>query len=486
MNYPLTRYILGQIALIEAAFLLIPLFIGAGYGEDTLSAFSLTIAVLLVLGIILTIRKPADSAVTAKGGFGIVALAWIMISLFGSLPFFISGYIPNFIDSVFETVSGFSTTGASILTNVEALPKSLLFWRSLTHWMGGMGVFVFIIAIMPKVEASIMQLFKAESPGPQAGKLVSKLKFTARILYGIYIALTLLEVVLLLLGKMPLFDSFIHAFGTAGTGGFSSKNLSVGHYNSAYIDTVISIFMIIFSINFNIYFLFLIGSFKQALKSEELRVFLSVITVSVVIISVVLSINSIYTNIGVSFRHSLFQVASLISTTGYTTADFASWPLAAQMILLLLMFVGACAGSTGGGLKISRIIILFKSGFKEIKRALSPRTVYILKFEGKPLDAAIHHGVLRYFSLYMIIFFISLLLVSTSMDNSPSSFVTAFTAIAACLNNIGPGLANIGPLGNYSGFSNFAKIILSLNMLIGRLEILPVLLLFSPKLWLKR
>jgi trk system potassium uptake protein TrkH len=486
MNYPLTRYILGQIALIEAAFLLIPLFIGAGYGEDTLSAFSLTIAVLLVLGIILTIRKPANSAVTAKGGFGIVALAWIMISLFGSLPFFISGYIPNFIDSVFESVAGFTTTGATTLANVEALPKSLLFWRSLAQWLGGMGVFVFIIAIMPKAENGIMQLYKAESPGPQAGKLVSKLKFTARILYGIYIGLTLLEAVLLLLGKMPLFDSFIHAFGTAGTGGFSNKNLSIGYYNSAYINVVVSIFMIIFSINFNIYFLLLIGNVKQALKSEELRVYLSVIAVSAIIISVSLTVNSVYADLGEALGHSLFQTASVISTTGYTIADYTAWPLTAQMVVLLLMFVGACAGSTGGGLKISRLIILFKSGIKEIKKALSPRAVSVLKFEGKPLDTSLQHSVLRYFGMYMIIFFISLLLVSVGMDNSPSSIVAAFTATVACLNNIGIGLSHVGPAGIYSGFGNFSKIVLSLDMLIGRLEILPVLLLFSPKLWLKR
>jgi len=486
MNYKLSRYILGQIALIEATFLLIPLFIGASYGEDTLFAFAATIAILLILGITCTLKKPLELTLSAKGGFSLVALSWIMISLFGSLPFVISGYIPNFIDSFFETVSGFTTTGASILVNVEVMPKSLLFWRSLTHWLGGMGVFVFIIAIMPKAEANIVQLFKAESPGPQAGKLVSKLKFTARILYGIYIALTLLQVILLLAGKMPLFDSLIHAFGTAGTGGFSSKNLSIGFYNSAYIEIVTSIFMIIFSINFNVYYLLLIGNIKQALKSEELRVFLSVITVSIIIITASLVLNSIYTSFGVSVRHSLFQVASIISTTGYATADFTSWPLIAQMVLLLLMFIGACAGSTGGGLKISRVIILIKSGLREVKKTLSPRRVSTIKFEGKPLDASIHHSVLRYFGIYMVIFFVSVLLVSANMEGTASNFVTSFTAVASCLNNIGPGLAAVGPRGNYSVFSYFAKIILSLDMLIGRLEILPILLLFYPKLWINK
>jgi len=486
MNYKLSRYILGQIALIEAAFLLIPLFIGAGYKEDTLLAFALTIAILLALGIAFTLKKPEVLALSAKGGFSLVALSWIMISLFGSLPFFISGYIPNFIDSFFETVSGFTTTGASIIGNVEAMPKSLLFWRSLTHWLGGMGVFVFIIAIMPKAEANIVQLFRAESPGPQVGKLVSKLKFTARILYGIYIALTLLEVLLLLVGKMSLFDSLIHAFGTAGTGGFSSKNASIGFYNSAYIEIVISIFMIIFSINFNIYFLLLIGNIKQVLKSEELRVFLSIIAVSIIIISASLTLNAVYANFGLAARHSLFQVASIISTTGYATADFARWPLIAQMVLLLLMFIGACAGSTGGGLKISRVIILVKSGLREIKKTLSPRRVSAIKFEGKPLDTAIHHSVLRYFGIYMIIFFMSVLLVSIKMEGTASAFVTSFTAVASCLNNIGPGLAKVGPMGNYAALSYFAKIILSLDMLIGRLEILPMLLLFYPKLWINK
>lgn len=483
MNYKLYRYILGQIAFVEAVFLFIPLLIGAGCKENTLAAFAITITILLVLGLTLTLKKPLDLALNVREGFSLVALSWIMISLFGSLPFFISGYIPNFIDSFFETVSGFTTTGASILTNVESLPKSLLFWRSLTHWLGGMGVFVFIIAIMPKAQTNIVQLFRAESPGPQAGKLVSKLKFTARILYGIYIVLTLLEVILLLIGKMPLFDSLIHAFGTAGTGGFSSKTLSIADYNNAYIEIVISIFMIIFSINFNIYFLLLIGGIKEALKSEELRVFLSIITVSVVIVSASLTLSSVYSNFGVTLRYSLFQVASIISTTGYFTADFANWPLVSQMVLLLLMFIGACAGSTGGGLKISRLIILIKSGLRELKKTISPRRVDVLKFDGKPLDINIHHSVLRYFAIYIVIFFISVLLVSIQKEGSPAAFVTSFTAVASCLNNIGPGLADVGPMGNYSTFNYFAKIVLILDMLLGRLEILPILLLFYPKLW---
>lgn len=486
MNYRLSGYILGQIALIEAALLLMPMFIGVGYKEDTVTAFIITIALLVVIGFLLIIIKPRNKSFTAKEGFSVVALSWILMSLFGSLPFFISGYIPNFIDSIFETVSGFSTTGATILTDVESMPKSLLFWRSLTHWLGGMGVLVFVIAIIPKSDANTVHLYNAESPGPKAGKLVSKLRFTARILYGIYIVFTIVEILLLIIGKMPLFDSVIHAFSTAGTGGFSSRNLSISAYNSAYIETVISVFMIIFSINFNIFFLILIGNIRQALKSEELRVFMSILAVSVIIISISLTVNSVYSSFFESFRYSLFQVSSIMSTSGFSTADFTKWPLIAQMILFLLMFIGACAGSTGGGLKISRVIILVKSGIREIKKAVSPRSVSMLKFDGKPMDVSVHHGVLRYFTIYMMIFFISVLLISLNTPGNSISFINSFTAVAASINNVGPGFGDIGPLGNYSAFGGFAKLILALDMLIGRLEILPMLLLFYPKLWLRR
>ncbi|MDD4316145.1 MAG: potassium transporter TrkG [Clostridia bacterium] len=485
MNYRITSYILGQIALLEAALLSIPFVLSIAYSDDTVLAFGITILILAALGTPFVIKKPKKREFRAREGFVTVALSWIMLSLFGSLPFFISGHIPNFFDSLFETISGFTTTGASILTNVEALPKSLLFWRSFTHWIGGMGVLVFVIAIIPKTDAKIIHLFRAESPGPQVGKLVSKLKFTARILYGIYIAMTALEIIFLLIGRMSLFDSFIHAFGTAGTGGFSNKNLSVGSYNSPYIDIVVTVFMLLFSINFNLYYLILIGNFKQAVKSEELRVFLGIVFVSATAITIMLALNSVYATFGETLRHSFFQVASIVSTTGFSTTDFTTWPMLCQLILFVLMFVGACAGSTGGGLKVSRIIILFKAGFREIKHSISPRTIVNVKFEGKPLDSAIYNAVLSYFTIFMIIYVLSVLLISLPFGNNTSGFVYGFTGVAACINNIGPGFGEIGPMGNFTMFNNFSTMVLAFDMLVGRLEILPMLLLFNPKVWRK-
>lgn len=483
MNYRMISFILGQIAIVLAILLSIPFFLAIGYRDDTILAFAITILLLLLFATPLVIKKPKEMNVRAKEGFITVALSWILMSLFGSLPFYISGHIPSFINSLFETISGFTTTGASILNDIESLPKSLLFWRSLTHWIGGMGVLVFVIAIVPKSNAKIIHMFKAESPGPQVGKLVSKLRFTARILYGIYIALTLSQVILLLFGKMSLFDSFIHAFGTAGTGGFSSNNLSIGGYDSTYIDIIITIYMFLFSISFNIYYLILIGNFKQAIKSEELRIFASIALISVIAITVSLTINSVYSSLPEALRHSFFQVGSIISTTGYSTADFTLWPQVTQFILLFLMFIGACAGSTGGGLKVSRIIILSKTGFREIRRAVSPRKITSVKYDGKPLDGSIYNGVLRYFAIYILIMSISIILVSITLEGSATNFVNAFSSVVACINNIGPGFGDIGPAGNYAFFNPFAKIVLAFNMLVGRLEILPMLLLFYPRLW---
>lgn len=486
MNYRMTTYILGQIAIVEAILLTIPLILSIFYNDDTIFSFGITILALIAVGLPLSIKKPKNRDFRAREGFVIVALSWMLMSLFGSLPFFISGHIPNFVDSLFETVSGFTTTGASILNEIEGLPKSLLFWRSLTHWIGGMGVLVFVIAIIPKSDAKIIHLFRAESPGPQVGKLVSKLKFTARILYGIYIALTLSQVILLLIGKMNVFDSFIHAFGTAGTGGFSNMNQSVAAFDSAYIDIVITIYMFLFGVSFNIYYLILIGNFKQAIKSEELRTFVSIILISVIIITISLTINSVYNTFGQTLRYSFFQVNAIISTTGFTTADFASWPLLSQFVLFFLMFVGACAGSTGGGLKVSRIILLVKTGFRELKQAIAPRSVLNIKFEKKTVDNAISNGVLSYFTIYMFIFAASVLLISITSQGTNLDFTTNISAVNASINNIGPGFGKVGPTGNYAFFNNFSKIVLAFNMLVGRLEILPMLLLFNPKVWKKR
>jgi len=484
MNYRMIVYMLSLMAVFEAVVLVIPFLLGVFYHEDTLLAFGITIAALFAAGVPFIIKKPADSSLRIREGFIIVALSWVLISLFGALPFCISGKA-SFIDSLFETISGFTTTGASIFADVESLPKSLLFWRSFTHWLGGMGVLVFVIAVLPKAETKIIHLFRAESPGPQKGKLVSKIRFTARILYGIYIALTLIEIILLLSGGMSLFDSLIHAFGTAGTGGFSNKNLSVAAYDSVYIQIVITVFMIIFGINFNVFYLVLIGKARQAVKSEELRVYLLIIGVAITLVTGSLLFNNVYANFGDSLRISSFQVASIISTTGFGIADYTQWPAFTQLVILFLMFFGGCAGSTGGGLKISRIIILFKTAMGNIRKTISPKTVVNIKMDGKPLDDTITRGVQSYFAIFALLLVGSTLLVAVSnrMSGTAGSMVTYVSSVITCLNNVGPGFGVIGPVGNYSAFSMFSKIILSFDMLAGRLEILPILLLFYPKTW---
>ncbi|NCA67323.1 MAG: TrkH family potassium uptake protein, partial [Clostridia bacterium] len=468
MNYRMTFYMMGIIAVVEAILLSIPFFIAIGLLENTILSFGITIAILLSIGIPLIIFKPKDVSITPKEGFIIVALAWITMSLFGSLPFFLSGNIPNYIDAVFETVSGFTTTGATIINNVEILPKSILFWRSFTQWIGGMGVLVFILAILPKADPKFFHIFRAEATGPQVGKLVSKLKFTAQILYAIYIALTILQIIMLSF-KMPFFESVLHSFTTASTGGFSNKNLSIAAFNSVYIDTVITIFMILFSINFNIFFLILLGKFKDVLRSEELKVFISIVAISMVVVSISLYAGKIYATFGESFRYSSFQVASLMSTTGFTTADYTKWPMLAQFILFFLMIIGGSAGSTAGGLKVSRLIILVKSGFREIKSAVSPRSINTIRLDNKPIDYIIAHSTMRYFILYLTILCTSVLLVSISnpaMRGSDSLMIN-FSAVLTSLGNTGPFFGDIGAAGNFSNFSYFSKIIFALNMLIG-------------------
>lgn len=461
--------------MVEALLLLLPLFVSLGYKEASALSFVLTIGILLITSIILVFKKPQNTKIYAKEGFVIVGLSWIVMSLFGALPFFISGEIPNYIDALFETISGFTTTGASILTNVETMGKGMLFWRSFTHWIGGMGVLVFVLAILPNSETS-MHLLRAESPGPQVGKLVSKVKFTARILYGIYIVMTLIQIIFLICGGMPLFDSIVNSFATAGTGGFGIKNDSIGGY-SVYSQVVIGIFMLLFGINFNIFYLFLIKEAKQALKSEELRWYLGIVFASVIIIAL-----NIYSSVGsfqVALKDSFFQVSSIITTTGFATTNFDLWPTLSKTILVILMFVGACAGSTGGGIKVSRIVILFKSIKREIKNLLHPKSISVIRFEQKPLDEVVVRSVTNYFALILMLFVVALLIVS--IDGF--SFLTNFSAVAACINNIGPGLDIVGPIGNYSSFSYLSKIVLSLSMLIGRLEIFPILMLFNPSTW---
>lgn len=480
MNYRMVAYIIGQILKIEAALLVLPLLVSLIYKENRVGAFLLPILLLLVIGTTATWQKPANKKIYAKEGFVIVSGAWIFMSLFGCLPFFIDGCIPSFADCFFETVSGFTTTGASILTNVEALPLSMLFWRSFTHWIGGMGVLVFVLAILPQTDTQSMYLMKAEVPGPTVGKLVSKIKLTARILYGIYIVLTLIEIVLLKLGGMAFFDCVVNSFGTAGTGGFSIKNSGIAFYQSSYIEYVIGIFMIIFGINFNLFYLIIIGKIRQAVKSEELRGYLLIVLVAVALIT--LNIYPSSQSLEQAFRHAFFQVSSIITTTGYSTADFVHWPLFSQGILLLLMFFGGCAGSTSGGIKISRIVILFKTVIYEIKRMISPKAVVSLKLEGKTPASDTLRGVYCYFIAYMLTMGASVLLITLeNMD-----FTTVSTAVISCINNVGPGLGAVGPMGNFSAFSDFSKYLLSFDMLAGRLEIFPMLIIFSPAVWKRK
>lgn len=483
MNYKLTHNVLGFISLTVAGLMIIPFIMSFAYSEtSTPLAFGVTILALVAIGIPATIFKPKNRNLSARGGFLIVALAWIYLSMMGALPFTISKHVPNYIDALFETVSGFTTTGATILTNVEGMPKSLIFWRSFTHWIGGMGVLLFIIAVLPKSDPTIVHLIKAETPGPQFGKLVSKLRFSAQITYAIYIVLTLLEVVALACCGCSAFDSFVHALGTAGTGGFSSYSLSVAGMNSLGAEIVITVFMVIFSVNFNLYYLCLIGHFKDAIKSEELRTLIGIFAFSSVAISISLTITNTVSSFGEGLRYASFQTASIISTSGFATADYTQWPTFCQMMLFLLMFMGGSAGSTAGGLKVSRLIIIFKDGIRQLKTSISPNRFTPVKLDGKPVSSELTSGVTSYTCTYCLIMVVSLLLISL---NSPSGFgiIENSSAVVTCINNVGPGFGALGPLGTFAPYSNFTKIVLSLDMLIGRLEIVPILLLFYPKAW---
>lgn len=481
MNYKIIIKILGRILFLEGLLLIIPLIVSLVYKENTYLSFLIPIIFLLILGGSLSMVKTDNKNFYAKEGFVVVGLSWVLMSIFGAFPFFISQEIPSYADALFETVSGFTTTGATVLSNVEGLSKGMNFWRCFTHWIGGMGVLVFILAILPSSEGQNIHLLKAESTGPQVGKLVSKVRFTARILYLIYFALTLIEVVLLLFGGRNLYDSICTSFATAGTGGFGIYNDSVASFN-LYCQIVIGVFMLIFGVNFNIYYLLLIGKVKQALKSEELRWYLGIVTFSIVSITINLVLALDY-SIGSAISHSFFLVSSIITTTGFSSCDFNLWPSFSKFILFILMFVGACAGSTGGGIKVSRIVILAKSLKREINRLIHPNIVSHIKFEGETVDENVVKGVNSYFAVLMFLFVTTFVLISfDGMD-----LATNITAAAACINNIGPGLTTIvGPMGNFSSFSVFSKIVLSLSMLIGRLEIYPILILFIPKVWSKR
>ncbi len=472
-------FVIGRILVTEAALLVLPLIVALLYGEAAYP-FLIPMALLVLIGLLLGVRRPARTALYARDGLAIVALAWIAVSAFGALPFVISGDIPFYVDAFFETVSGFTTTGASILTEVESLSRGGLFWRSFTHWVGGMGVLVFVMAILPMSDGHGMHIMRAEVPGPTVGKLVSRMSDTAKILYGIYLALTLVEIVLLLAGGMPLFDACIHSFGSAGTGGFSCRNLSVGAYQNPYFDIVIGIFMLMFGVNFNLYYFLLIRRFRDVFHSEELRSYLLIVAAAVVAITV--DIAHLYDSVSTSLCHAFFQVSSIITTTGYATTDFNAWPTFSKGILVVLMFIGACAGSTGGGIKVARVVILVKASYGDMRRMLHPNAVSTVRFEGKPLTDRNLRGVHLFLTVYILVFTVSFLLLSLEQFD----LVTTFTALAACINNIGPGLELVGPMGNFSAFSPWSKLLLSFNMLVGRLEIFPMLLLCAPSIWKRR
>ena len=480
MNIALIIYIIGRVLQIEGVFLLPSCAVALCYGEWQGWVFLGVASAAVLVGQLICMRKPKNMTFLTRDGFAAVSASWLVLSAVGALPLHLCGDIPSYTDALFETISGFTTTGASILTNVEAMCHACLFWRSLTHWIGGMGVLVFLLAVVPMHGGTHMQLMRAESPGPSVGKLVPKVRSTATILYTIYLVLTALEVILLLCGGMSLFDSLTLSFGTAGTGGFAPKNTSVASY-SPYLQWVITIFMILFGVNFNIYFLLLMRRFRDAAASEEVRSYLLIIVVSVALI--VWNLIRTGSTIGMAFgevlRHSAFQVASIMTTTGFSTVDFDVWPELSKTILVLLMFIGACAGSTGGGLKVSRIVILCKNGLNELRSYVHPRAVRKLKMDGKPLDEGVSRSVGVYFFIYMLIFTISLLILCRDGMN----FSTNFTAVAATFNNIGPGLSLVGPTMNYYSYSALAKYTMMFDMLAGRLELYPMLLLFYPALW---
>ncbi len=481
MNYKMIGRFIARIILIEMVFLLPALVISLFRQEwDAVRGFLCALAIMAVLtGLLFLICRKAGRLFGAREGLVCVGFSWIVLSILGALPFFFSGQIPNFIDAVFETVSGFTTTGASILSNVEALSKGLLYWRSFTHWVGGMGVLVFLLAISTGGEQGkgfTMHLMRAESPGPDVGKLVPKMKQTATILYAIYIALTVFNVIFLLLGKMPLFDAVCTAFGTAGTGGFGIKNDSLASYSS-YVQIVTTVFMFLFGVNFSCYYLLLLKQFRGVIRDEELRLYILIAVTAVILIA--LNIYDLYGNLADTLRHAAFQVSSIMTTTGFSTTDFDLWPSFSKAILLMLMVVGACAGSTGGGIKVARVLLIFKSLQRNIRKILNPQKVMVVRNNGRAVDEKVLDNTNAYLSAYVIILILSMLVIS--LDGFSTG--TNLSAVLACFNNIGPGLELVGPMANYGSYSGLSKIILSLDMLAGRLEIFPILVLLSRSAW---
>lgn len=482
MNIKMVIKDIGRILLVEAFLLLFPLIVGLIYKDNVsvILSFLSTIVILLFFGFLCVSVKVKKRNFYAREGLVIVALTWILLSFFGGLPLYFSGEYSSLIDAFFEISSGFTTTGATVSSNVEILSKSILFWRSFTHLIGGMGVLVFALAIMPQINEDTIYLMKAEVPGPVFGKLVSKMKDTARILYGIYLVMTLILTIALCFAGMPFFDSLLHAFGTAGTGGFGIKNASIGYYNSPLIEYIIAIGMLFFGVNFNLYYFLLIGKIKDVFNSEELRWYLGIFFGAVILIC--FNTYFMYQGMESTFRNALFTASSIMTTTGYSTVDFDKWPIFSQTILLLLMFIGGSAGSTAGGLKVSRVGSTIKSALAEIARTRNPKHLISVKFEGKVIDNALLKSLGNYVFLYCLMFSCILLIVSVDFTD----FSSAFSAVVATFNNIGPGLGKVGPTTSYASLSGLSKIVLSIGMIAGRLEILPILILFSFSTWKKR
>ena len=472
--------IVGRVVGIEAILMLLPLMVSVIYGEDFKCFLAAMVPALAITAVSSALSKNCNNKFYSKEGFVSVALSWLAISAIGAIPFAVSGQIPNYADALFETVSGFTTTGSSILSDIESLGRGILFWRSFAHWIGGMGILVFMMAVVPMSEEYSMYIMRAEVPGLDAGKLNARVQRSSMILYLIYIGLTLAEIIALLLCKMPLYDAVVHTFGTAGTGGFSVRNASIGAYNSAPIEIVIGIFMVLFGLNFNLFFFMLLGRFKSVFKNEELRCYLGVILFATVTIA--LNIKSMYGGIFKALRYSFFQVASIISTTGFSTTDFDLWPEYSKVILLLLMFFGGCVSSTAGGLKASRVIILIKTANTEIKHLLHPRSYNTVTLDKKPISKEILRGTLVYFLIYILVIAFSCVFIS--LENY--DFITTFTSVTTCISNVGPGFGLVGPTCNFSFFSIPTKLLLSLCMLMGRLELFPILILLYPSTWKRR
>lgn len=488
MNIRYIVYLCSRVLLILGLLLLLPLGVSLLYRDGCALSFVIPMGIMLGIGLIWGRKKPDKGTLFAREGFAVVTLIWVLLSVFGALPFLISGAIGNFTDAFFEAVSGFTTTGSTILAEVESLPKSILFWRQFMNWIGGMGVLALVLALAPfdkdrsksDTHGSDVYIIRAESPGPMFGKLVSKLRFNVQILYVIYACMTVVTVVLLLLGGMDLFDAICHSFAAAGTGGFSVKNASIGYYDSAYLEWVLGIAPMLFGINFNIYYFILTKNFVSVWKSEELRWYLGIIGVATLLITG--NILSMYDSFGTSLRHAFFQVTSIITTTGFSSVDFDLWPTFSKGILVLLMFIGACASSTGGGLKVSRCIILVKTAIKEIRYYINPREVRSIRCDGVYVEKNVANSVTAYFVVYMLITATSTFLLTMEPGHS---LETCFTATVACLNNIGPGLDGVGPMCNFSIFNTFSTWILSIDMLLGRLELFPMLVFLSPAAWRK-